>query len=285
MSKIPAPPSPEETAALVPGDALKALYARTWTDFVARAPEATRAESSGRARDRWVHFHAVLQWHATSRAGGALDTIVDVGCNDGIFWSVARAAGLPVSKVVGLDRDEDALARAAARDLEVHAVDIGADSFPLADASVDVTLVSCVLEHLRDPVHPLRECRRVLRPGGLLLVCTPNAVAWRHLQTMFQGHTPGMFTMGTKDASPHFHYHNWNYAGEFEAKVLVRVPGFTPVHKTGCMRDACFHAAETEPPSVLDAVTGLVRGVASTIAARASPNHYFEYMVLACRKE
>jgi glycosyltransferase involved in cell wall biosynthesis/SAM-dependent methyltransferase len=49
------------------------------------------------------------------------------------------------------------------------------DSFPYADASIDVVLFCEIIEHLlADPVHALVEIRRVLRPGGTLVITTPN---------------------------------------------------------------------------------------------------------------
>ncbi|HEX8137155.1 MAG TPA: glycosyltransferase [Pyrinomonadaceae bacterium] len=49
------------------------------------------------------------------------------------------------------------------------------DSFPYEDATIDVVLFCEIIEHLlSDPVHALVEIRRVLRPGGTLVITTPN---------------------------------------------------------------------------------------------------------------
>ncbi|HSR23160.1 MAG TPA: methyltransferase domain-containing protein, partial [Candidatus Eisenbacteria bacterium] len=47
-------------------------------------------------------------------------------------------------------------------------------ALPVADGSVDVVVSSQVLEHLWDQPRFVRECARVLRPGGRLLLSTPN---------------------------------------------------------------------------------------------------------------
>jgi SAM-dependent methyltransferase len=48
-----------------------------------------------------------------------------------------------------------------------------AEGLPLADASVDVVVLSAVLEHVLDPRRAVAEAKRVLRPGGRLVVYVP----------------------------------------------------------------------------------------------------------------
>ncbi len=49
---------------------------------------------------------------------------------------------------------------------------------PLADASVDLVVNFQVIEHLWDQAAFIAECRRVLRPGGELLISTPNRITF-----------------------------------------------------------------------------------------------------------
>jgi len=48
----------------------------------------------------------------------------------------------------------------------------------MATSSVDFVIMSEVIEHLVDPDGTLDEVRRILVPGGLLLLSTPNMAAW-----------------------------------------------------------------------------------------------------------
>jgi 2-polyprenyl-3-methyl-5-hydroxy-6-metoxy-1,4-benzoquinol methylase len=50
----------------------------------------------------------------------------------------------------------------------------------LADALFDVITMSHVIEHVHDPVALLKECHRILKPGGSLIAVTPNANAYGH---------------------------------------------------------------------------------------------------------
>lgn len=55
---------------------------------------------------------------------------------------------------------------------------------PLDDASVDVVVNFQVIEHLWDQAQFLRECLRVLRPGGELLISTPNRITFSPAATL-----------------------------------------------------------------------------------------------------
>lgn len=62
------------------------------------------------------------------------------------------------------------------------------DCFPYADQTFDVVIFGEILEHLTlNPLHPLYEIRRVLKPGGYLLLTTPNVLACQNVLKLAAG--------------------------------------------------------------------------------------------------
>ena len=72
--------------------------------------------------------------------------------------------------------------------LSTHHFNIEKTSFPFADGVFDSVLFCEVLEHLlEDPLFPLREIQRVLKPGGTLILTTPNAARLENVARLLAG--------------------------------------------------------------------------------------------------
>ncbi|HMD56021.1 MAG TPA: class I SAM-dependent methyltransferase [Solirubrobacteraceae bacterium] len=78
--------------------------------------------------------------------------------------------------VAAVDIEPERFSKAiSGQELNVAKCDIESEALPFPDASTDALIFNELLEHLRiNPVATLREVRRVIRPGGLLLLSTPN---------------------------------------------------------------------------------------------------------------
>ncbi|PRX49489.1 methyltransferase family protein [Prauserella shujinwangii] len=102
-------------------------------------------------------------------------TVLEAGCGEGYGAGlIARHA----ARVVALDYDEQAAAHVADRYPGVHAVRANLAFLPVRDRALDVVANFQVIEHLWDQAGFLAECGRVLRPGGRLLVTTPNRLTF-----------------------------------------------------------------------------------------------------------
>lgn len=95
---------------------------------------------------------------------------LDLGAGDGLFASVLKNPQL----TIGLDPVHGALATARNRNAHEAVVNAGGGALPFRDDSLQTILANSVLEHIPDLDSVLRECKRVLTPGGRLVITTPS---------------------------------------------------------------------------------------------------------------
>ena len=129
-------------------------------------PPANPAEHCLRLMHLRAYDEAV--GHATGR------DVLDVGCNTG--YGTVRFA--PVAgRVVGVDVSPRAIDAARQRSLDGRPEFVLTSGFelPFPDDSFDLVTSFQVLEHVPDPLAYLREIERVARPGGTVILATPNA--------------------------------------------------------------------------------------------------------------
>lgn len=104
--------------------------------------------------------------------------ILDFGCGDG-YLAYLLAKQRPQAAVWGVDSEPEAIKIAALTALKkgngklqfVHSTD---DVLPFGDSTFDTVVMADVIEHLPNPKAVLGDLCRVLEPGGVLIVTTPN---------------------------------------------------------------------------------------------------------------
>ncbi|MBX3662249.1 MAG: class I SAM-dependent methyltransferase [Burkholderiales bacterium] len=99
--------------------------------------------------------------------------LCDVGCSRGQFVATALAEGFGAEGVEPAPQIAQ-----AARDAGLPVRTGLLEDQQYADACFDALTLFEVVEHLRTPLPLLTECRRVLKPGGILLISTGNAASW-----------------------------------------------------------------------------------------------------------
>jgi SAM-dependent methyltransferase len=99
--------------------------------------------------------------------------VLDIGCAPPLLSAALLSLGYDVT---GVDINPDLFARSYDRlNLTAARCDIDMEPLPFPDDRFDTVILSEVFEHLRmNPIATLREMSRVLKPGGVLLLSTPN---------------------------------------------------------------------------------------------------------------
>jgi SAM-dependent methyltransferase len=132
------------------------------------AAELTRLEAQ-------VRLVAQMELPALRNAGLRPDShLLDLGCGPGYFAELAVTELVPEGRVTGVDVDgallDPARARAANRGSSIEYVLASGVAIPLPDDSVDFAYARFLFQHLDRPLDVLAEMRRVVRPGGVVMV-------------------------------------------------------------------------------------------------------------------
>jgi SAM-dependent methyltransferase len=84
----------------------------------------------------------------------------------------------------------DSVAEGKSKGLISQACNVDTDTLPYPDTHFDLVIFASIIEHLYNPAHALDEIHRVLKPGGLLLLEAPNAVALGRRIDILKGRNP-----------------------------------------------------------------------------------------------
>jgi len=105
---------------------------------------------------------------------GSGQRVLDVGCGSGFYTTQFRDLG---NRMAATDITLEGVHAVVQMGIPVTLSDVE-KGLPFADGSFDMVTFIEVVEHLLRPDQALREIHRVLRPGGLLLLTTPNYAHW-----------------------------------------------------------------------------------------------------------
>jgi 2-polyprenyl-3-methyl-5-hydroxy-6-metoxy-1,4-benzoquinol methylase len=113
--------------------------------------------------------------------------LLDVGCGSADWLVRMRDVGWQVQ---GIDFDPRAVDVAAQKGLAVKCGALEQQGY--ADGSFDAITLNHVIEHVPDPVATMRQCHRLLKPGGRVVISTPNnaSLGHRHFGVDWRGLEP-----------------------------------------------------------------------------------------------
>ena len=157
----------DEDQAAWEASGLPAAAFEDWlTDRVARRPAGARARAVYGAEDVHDFARRAILDALALRPG---DRLLELGCGGGLLLRDALAAG---AAATGLDHSEEMVALARERAPGAQMVLGRAEAPPFGDGAFTAVAMSVVFLFLPEPVAVLRECQRVLEPGGRLALYT-----------------------------------------------------------------------------------------------------------------
>ncbi len=138
---------------------------------------ADRYDLNNRLHSLW-RDQAWRRFAVRQSAPTPTDVVLDVACGTGDLTQAFAGANPPPARVIGLDFTPEMLAVAQAKRARLPAlvarrisyVQGDAENLPMPDASVDIVSIAFGIRNVANPGRAIREFRRVLRPGGRLVI-------------------------------------------------------------------------------------------------------------------
>jgi SAM-dependent methyltransferase len=193
-------------------------------------------------------------------------TIVDIGAGGGA-GSARLAAAVIASTVIGVDLSQPSLVAASTQRRYVGVRASGLE-LPVRTGGADAVMLNDVIEHVVDPDQLLDEIARIVRPGGHLLLSTPNLAAWFNRAALAVGTQPAFSEVSLREIHGRPGREVVGHLRLFTLKALrslLAARGFDVVDVAG----APYHDTP-KPARPLDRVVAKVRPAMSAILVVAS---------------
>ena len=214
---------------------------------VAVEPEYVAGWAAGEAPRAYIETHLtrLVKTLEITPPGGPEDRILEMGAY--LQVTPALRTRLGYGEVRGcyygppgrIDHRSAVSAEGERFDCEVDHFDAEKDPFPYPDGHFSTVLCGELIEHLpADPMHLMGEVNRILKPGGHLVLTTPNVAALRGVAAILAGYHPGLFHayIRPRDGETEAR-HNREYTPA-EVRQLLENAGFTvTLLETGPFRD------------------------------------------------
>ncbi|HEY1629080.1 MAG TPA: methyltransferase domain-containing protein [Tepidisphaeraceae bacterium] len=142
--------------------------------------EEVRARQSGGTSSNAIYAMALNALR--KRLAGGTGRLLDIGCGTGAFQAAVRELGPGyVAEYVGVDIAQYA---GFPKGAGFQQADLNQPTWPIEDGVAEVTVSLETIEHVENPRAFFREIVRITKPGGFVLVSTPNQLTWLSLLTL-----------------------------------------------------------------------------------------------------
>jgi glycosyltransferase involved in cell wall biosynthesis/SAM-dependent methyltransferase len=248
---VDVPPVPEAPAQVEPA------YILSWA--------ARDAESAGYAATHITRLERTLN---ITPPGGPEDRVLEMGAY--MQMTPALKGRLGYGEVRGcyygpagqVDHREVTASSGEVFRCEVDLFDAEKDRFPYPDGHFSTVLCCELLEHLpSDPMFLMAEINRILRPGGHVVMTTPNVASLRALRAILEGYHPGFFPAYIRPAGP---------GAEVEARHARE---YTPREIHYLLQDSGFAVERLETGEFLDKPRPEERWVIHLLERYQLPKH------------
>jgi glycosyltransferase involved in cell wall biosynthesis/SAM-dependent methyltransferase len=235
-----------------PGEAIPQSPSCARIDRLKPAPptlEYLRGWAAGEASAGYLDTHStrLIKTLEITPPGSAGDRVLEMGAYLQITPALrsklgyGEVRGCYYGKLGRVDHRTVTSAEGETFECEIDHFDAEKDVFPYPDGHFATVICGELIEHLfEDPMHLMSQVNRILKPGGHLVLTTPNIAALRGISGILQGYHPGFFhayirpAEGTGEVDAR---HNREYAPR-EIQQLLENSGFeVTVLETGEFRD------------------------------------------------
>jgi SAM-dependent methyltransferase len=208
--------------------------------------------------DRASRAHALREVRRHAR--GPSPVVLEVGCSSGFLLEELRRA-LPHAQVIGSDYVRGPLERLAGRLPNVPLLQFDLVKCPLPDDSIDVAVLLNVLEHIEDDAGAVRQLRRIVKPGGTVVLEVP---AGPHLYDVYD--------------KVLMHYRRYRLSG---LRRLLTDGGFTVEHASslGALLYPGFWWVKRRNRRYLDAPEDLQKQVVARAIRKSGRKRLFEALM------
>lgn len=142
--------------------------------------------------------------------------ILDIGCGRG---EITKEFSNLKLKIEAVDKD-----KSKEHDFKIKYLDVEKDKFTYKNNTFDIVFSKSVLEHLSDPTNFMKEIYRILKPGGLVILMTPDWVSQMKIFFNDYTHKQPYTKYGLYDLLKIFNFKNIKTDLFYQLPILWKYP-------------------------------------------------------------